>query len=68
MADKFEKFHHITFGELLEIKKILSMTYKDGLQASIDLKHKHNLTDNETKNLIHIAKKFKPQLIILEKV
>lgn len=55
MARKIDK---ITIGELVEIKKIAKMTFKDAIPAARKLRDKHGLTDRETLSLIGTAKNF----------
>lgn len=49
-------FNQITIGELVEIKKILKMTVKEGLPAMRKLRDDNGFTDMQTKNLIGVAK------------
>ena len=59
-----DKYSHVTIGELLEIKKIIAMTAKEGLSKINDIKDKYNFTSKEVKNLMGIASNFEPILIL----
>jgi len=59
-----DKFLHITIGELLEIKKISKMTIKEAVLKMVELRDKHNFTNKDVKNLIHLARNFSTILIL----
>lgn len=67
MSDE-NAFLHITIGELLDIKKLLSMTIKEALPEMRKLRDKHGLDDIGVKNLIGIAKGFDYTMTIKRKV
>lgn len=57
-------FNHITIKELVEIKKISKMTFKEAIPKMIELRDKHGFTDKDVKNLVCLAKNFKTTLVI----
>lgn len=54
-----KSIYNITIGELIQIRKISKMTFKDGIPAALELQDKHGLTENEVKNLICLARDFR---------
>lgn len=64
-GENMKEYHHITIGELLEIKKINKMIIREAIPKMKELKDKYKFTDKETKNLISIAKNFNPEKILL---
>jgi len=64
-----DRYLHVTIGELLEIKKIIAMTAKEGLYSVSlskidDIKDKYKFTSKEVQNLMGIANNFEPILIL----
>ena len=60
-----KEFHHITFKELLDLKKVSKMTFKEAVPKMVEFRDKHGFTDKQIKNLTCIARDFKPKNVIL---
>jgi len=60
-----KEYYHITFGELVRIKKIAKMSMREAIPEIIKIREEHDFSHKQVVNLLSIARSFNPKYVRL---